>query len=98
MTVIEQLLREMDENPEAAERLVRRLAVGLVRDSTAAALTLEALLSRAATRDDIERLERRLDRIEARLEGLTRWMIGLLVTIWATLAAILVPIALRLPG
>ena len=114
MALIEQLLREMDQNPEAAEKLVRRLSVEIVRDSTAAALVLEALLEKAATKEDLERLERRIEkriegieyrmgRVEARIDelnrridSLTKWMIGLLASIWATLAAILIPIAYHL--
>ena len=102
MALIEQLLREMDENPEAAEKLVRRLSVGVVRDSTAAALVLEALLEKAATKEDLEkleeRLERRIDEVNRRIDNLTKWMIRLLATIWATLAAILIPMVLRLLG
>ena len=107
MALIEQLLREMEQNPEAAEKLVRRLSVELVRDSTAAALVLEALLEKAATKEDLERLERRIekrienieariDELNRRIDNLTKWMIGLLASIWATLAAILIPIAYHL--
>ena len=107
MALIEQLLREMEQNPEAAEKLVRRLSVELVRDSTAAALVLEALREKAATKEDLERLERRIekrienieariDELNRRIDNLTKWMIGLLASIWATLAAILIPIAYHL--
>ncbi|RUM46730.1 MAG: hypothetical protein DSY37_04585 [Hyperthermus sp.] len=102
VALIEQLLREMDENPEAAEKLVRRLSLGVVRDSTAAALVLEALLEKAATREDLEKLEERLERrigeVSRRIDNLTKWIVGLLATIWATLAAILIPIALSMLG
>jgi len=67
MPLIEQLLGEMDERPEEAKRLARRLAADLASEEGLRSLLLEALLREAATREDLEKLG---DRLEARIEKL----------------------------
>ena len=85
----------MDKEPGAAKRLAKRLAADIASDESLRGLLLEALLREAATKDDIARLERRIDRIdqridrlEERMDSLIKWIIGLLVTIWGTVAVI----------
>ena len=92
----------MEEKPEEARRLARRIAADIVSEEQLRALLVDALVREAATRRDLERLgdrleerikrlEERMDRmyvdLNRRLDTLTRWMIGLLATIWATLLA-----------
>ncbi len=92
MSLINRLLEEMNKEPEAAKKLAKRLAAGIASDESLRSLLLEALLREAATKDDIARLEQRLgeriDRLEERMDSLIKWIIGLLVTIWGTIAVI----------
>ena len=82
----------MDKEPEAAKKLAKRLAADIASEESLRSLLLEALLREAATKDDIARLEQRLgeriDRLEERMDSLIKWIIGLLVTIWGTVAVI----------
>lgn len=82
----------MDKEPEAAKKLAKRLAADIASEGSLRSLLLEALLREAATKDDIARLEQRLgeriDRLEERMDSLIKWIIGLLVTIWGTVAVI----------
>ena len=89
----------MDKEPGAAKRLAKRLAADIASEESLRGLLLEALLRGAATKDDIakleqrlgqrmDKLERRIDRLEERMDSLIKWIIGLLVTIWGTVAVI----------
>ena len=59
---------------------------------------MEEKIAKLATREELRALEERMDRrfaaleeridrLHERIDTLTRWMIGLLVTIWATMVA-----------
>lgn len=95
--VIEELLRN---------RELRRRVLLAVSSEAVTRSDLERLVTREEFRDAAARLEKRLDiiekridRLEERMDTFMRWMIGLLVTIWATLlAAVLVMLRVVLAG
>lgn len=95
--VIEELLRN---------RELRRRVLLAVSSEAVTRSDLERLVTREEFRDAAARLEkrldiieRRIDRLEERMDTFMRWMIGLLVTIWATLlAAVLVMLRVVLAG
>ena len=111
MSLVDRLLEELDSRPEAAKRLARRLAADIASEEQLRNLLLEGLLREAATKEDLEKLEerinaridrleesvnsrmdkleerlnKRIDMLNARIDGLLKWVIGLLATIWGTI-------------
>lgn len=108
MSLVDKLLGELEAEPEKARRLARKLAADIVSEEHLRTLLLEGLVreaatrqdlgkleqriehigERMATREDIVRLEQRIDHLESRMDTLIKWIIGLLVTIWGTVAVI----------
>ncbi len=64
MSLVDQLLEELERNPSAAHRLARRIAADIASEEELRALLIDALLREAATRRDLERLG---DRLEERI-------------------------------
>ncbi len=77
----------------AADAVIEELRSRVLLAVSSEAVTrsdLERLVTREEFRDAVARLEKRLDtiekgidRLEERMDTFMRWMIGLLVTIWA---------------
>ena len=72
---------------------------GVYGDQELRTAVLNALYSEIATKDDVERLREELKaelgRIEERIDGLVKWVIGMIASMWVSLMAVLVVAALR---
>ena len=109
MSVIDQLLEDMDRHPEKRKRLARTLALDIATEETLRLLLLEGLLRDVATKQDLREVEERLQKqieelrkdiwkLNERMDSLIKWVVGLLASIWLTLIALLLPIILKTLG
>ncbi len=110
-SIIDRLVEEAERFPEKRRRLSAMLASDIASEPHLRSLLLEGLLREVATKEDLEKLreelrrefnerldalERRIERLEERLDSMLKWMIGLQVTTWLTLVALLLPVVLKL--
>ena len=97
--VAEELIRELEADAERRRRLARLLVPEVYGDQELRTAVLNALYSEIATKDDVERLrgeiKAELRRIEERIDGLVKWVIGMIASMWVSLMAVLVVAALR---
>ena len=109
MSVIDQLLEDMDRHPEKRKRLARTLALDIATEETLRLLLLEGLLRDVSTKRDLRGVEERLQKqieelkkglwkLNERMDSLIKWVVGLLASIWLTLIALLLPIILKTLG
>jgi len=109
MSVIDQLLEDMDRHPEKRKRLARTLALDIATEETLRLLLLEGLLRDVSTKRDLREVEERLQKqieelkkglwkLNERMDSLIKWVVGLLASIWLTLIALLLPIILKTLG
>ena len=99
MGVAEELIRELEADAERRRRLARLLVPEVYGDQELRTAVLNALYSEIATKDDVDRLrgeiKAELRRIEERIDGLVKWVIGMIASMWVSLMAVLVVAALR---
>jgi len=106
MSIINQLLEDMDKYPEKRKRLARTLALDIATEETLRLLLLESLLRDVSTKRDLREVEERLQKqmeelrrdlwkLNEKIDSLVKWMVGLLASIWLTLV-ILLPVILKM--
>ena len=99
MGVAEQLIRELRDDEEKRRSLARLLVPEVYGDQELRGAVLNAVYRDIATKEDLASLRRELReefaRLEARIDGLLKWVIGMLVSMWVTLAAVLLASVLR---
>jgi len=106
-SIIDQLLEDVNRHPEKRKRLARILALDIATEETLRLLLLEGLLRDVATKRDLREVEERLQKqmeelrrdlwkLNERIDGLVKWMVGLLASIWLTLVVLLLPVILKM--
>jgi len=64
------LLAEELDRTDVWKRIAKKLAIEIATEDTLKTLVLESIVSKVAKKDDLNRLEQRMDRLEERLERL----------------------------
>ena len=94
MNLASRLIEELRADEEKRRLLARLLVPEAYGDQELRIAVLNAIYSDIATKEDIRRLEERLDkrisRIKERIDSLVKWVIGMPAATWATLAAVLI--------